>query len=217
MVSPAQKRFDSVMAAMQGEDSPLATQSANHYELMLMQLSEHRRALKSLQSIDRKIQAKKQFLPEYEAYLNGVLTGRPGVQDEVLTTLMLWCIDVADIEGALGLAAYAIEFDLAMPDRFERSLPCVVAEEVADIANKLLDSETPITAELLHQTLMLLDEHDMYDEVKAKLVRQYGQAMEAEGHLEKALEAYNQALKLNEKVGVKKLIEKITRTLKNSK
>lgn len=38
---------------------------------MLMQLAEHRRRLKQIQSIERKIEVKRQLLPEYAAYIQG--------------------------------------------------------------------------------------------------------------------------------------------------
>lgn len=216
MISPAQAHRDRVLAAKRGGDNPaLDTKAANLYEMMLMQLTEHRRALKTLQSIDRKIQAKRQFLPQYAPYLDGVLAANTGQQDEVLTTVMLWDIDVGDIAAALKLGSYAIQHDLTMPDRFERGLPCTFAEEVADVAARLRDSDNAISSELIAEVISITKDSDMYDEVRAKLYRAYGEALEAEEQLQPAFDAYQTALKYNEKVGVKKLMEKLSRTLQN--
>jgi len=217
MMSPAQAHRDRVLAAKRGGDNPALDQKAlNQYELMLMQLTEHRRALKTLQSIDRKIQAKRQFLPQYTPYLDGVLSANRGQQDEVLTTVMLWHIDVGDIAAAIRLGRYAIQHDLTMPDRFERGLPCTFAEEVADVATRLLGSENAVSSALIAEVIAMTADSDMYDEVRAKLYRAYGEALEAEEQLQPAFDAYQTALKYNDKVGVKKLMEKLGRTLGTS-
>ncbi|MGL4578839.1 MAG: phage terminase small subunit [Shewanella xiamenensis] len=216
MTSPAHKRFHSVLAAARGTESPLAVRSENTYELMLMQLTEHRRILKTVQALARKLQAKSQFLPEYDAYIDGTIKGDSGVQDEVFVTVLLWHIDVGNIDRAIELAAYALKHDLVMPDRFERNLACTIAEEIAETAARVIETETPVKSEQLKAVLDLTAECDMYDEARAKLLRQMGQAFEAEGELTAALDAYQQALALNDKVGVKKFIEKLTRELKNA-
>lgn len=216
MTSPAHKRFHGVLAAARGTDSPLSARSENTYELMLMQLTEHRRILKTVQALARKLQAKSQFLPEYDTYIDGTIKGDSGVQDEVFVTVLLWHIDVGNIDRAIELAAYALKHDLVMPDRFERNLACTIAEEIAETAARVIETETPVASSQLKAVLELTAECDMYDEARAKLLRQMGQAFEAEGELTAALDAYQQALALNDKVGVKKFIEKVTRDLKNA-
>src|SRR5690606_34541088 len=96
-------------AALGSDSQAAATQASNLQDQMLMLLSEHRRALKSIQSLERKLQAKEKMLPEYEAYIAGVLDSNSGRQDEVLVTVMLWYIDVANINAALPLAEYSLK------------------------------------------------------------------------------------------------------------
>lgn len=214
-MTPAERRFQRVTAAALGSDSQAAvTQASNLQEQMLMLLSEHRRALKGIQSLERKLQAKEKMLPEYEAYIAGVLDSKSGRQDEVLVTIMLWHIDVANIDAALPLAEYALEHNLVMPDRFERSLACTIAEEVAETANRLLESESPVSIGQLLRTAELTRDHDMYDEARAKLLKQLGLAQQAGGALTDALASFEKALQLHERCGVKKLIEQVQRELK---
>ncbi|MEC4090149.1 phage terminase small subunit [Pseudoalteromonas rubra] len=214
MGSPAQNHFNKVLAAKRGDCEFENTRAQNQYELMLMQLAEHRRTLKRVQSLDRKLETKTKFLPEYEAYIAGVLEGNAGVQDEVFVTVLLWYIDTGNIDQALPLAQYALQHDLALPDRFERTLACTLAEETAETAARLFESGKAIASKALGQLVALTADHDMYDQARAKLFRQLGQALEAEDKPEKAIEAYKQALTLNPKVGVKKFIEKLERDLK---
>lgn len=214
MGSPALNHFNKVLAAKRGDGEFENTRAQNQYELMLMQLAEHRRTLKRVQSLDRKLETKTKFLPEYEAYIAGVLEGNTGVQDEVFVTVLLWYIDTGNIDQALPLAQYALQHDLALPDRFERTLACTLAEETAETAARLYESDKAVASKALGQLVALTADHDMYDQARAKLFRQLGQALEAEDKPEKAIEAYKQALTLNPKVGVKKFIEKLERDLK---
>lgn len=74
MTSPARAHRLRALAANRvadGAEPPPA--HANAYELMLMQLAEHRRRLKQVQSIERKIEAKRTMLPEYMPWVQGVL------------------------------------------------------------------------------------------------------------------------------------------------
>lgn len=216
-MTPAERRFQRVTAAALGSDSQAAvTQASNLQEQMLMLLSEHRRALKGIQSLERKLQAKEKMLPEYEAYIAGLLDSKSGRQDEVLVTVMLWHIDVANIDAALPLAEYALEHNLVMPDRFERGLACTIAEEVAETANRLLESESPVTTAQLSRTVDLTRDHDMYDEARAKLFKQLGLAQQASGLQTEALASFEKALQLHERCGVKKLIEQLQRELKKN-
>lgn len=205
------------LAAAQGAGNPAQdAKAANLYELMLMQLAEHRRRLKQVQSIERKAEVKRQFLPEYQAYIDGVLQGDSGRQDDVLMTVMLWHIDVGNIAEALRLADYAIAHDLQTPDRYERTTATLIAEEVAEVAIRRAGTDQPLDAELILQTHELTRDQDMFDQVRAKLHKAIGMAMEAADRLPDAVEHYNRALELDERIGVKKLVEKIEREIKKN-
>ena len=192
------------------------SKAANQYELMLMQLAEHRRRLKQIQSIERKIEVKRQFLPEYDAYVQGVLQSNSGRQDDVLMTVLVWYIDTGDILNALDVANYALRHDMQTPDRYERSTACLVAEEIADTALKLMDSENAVSAALLGQAIALTEEHDMFDQVRARLLKAYGMTLAKSGRQTEAVEPLKRALELDERSGVKKLIEQTEREIKKN-
>ena len=206
-----------VLAAKQGaEGGEFDQKAANQYELMLMLQAGHRRALKKVQSIERKAEVKAKYLPEYQAYIDGVLQGNSGRQDDVLMTVMLWQIDVGNFAEALRLADYAITHELQTPDRYERQTATMIAEEVAEVAMKRAGTEAAIPAELLLNTYELTKDQDMFDQVRAKLHKAIGMAMEGEDQLAVAAEHYTRALELDERIGVKKLLEKVERAIKNS-
>lgn len=217
MASPARRNFERKAAAQRtAAETPEQRVNANAYELMLVKLAEDKRRLHELQSIERRIEVKRTLLPEYVPWIVGVLEGNQGVQDDVLMTVMVWCIDIGDFEHALTIARYAIAHKLAMPDQYKRSTGCLIAEEFADQALRMKDG---ISAELtywLNVAQELTASEDMPDEVRAKLLKAIGYGLDQMGNKSEALDHLRRALELHNKVGVKKDIERIEREIKNS-
>ena len=107
-LTPAQRHLQRITAATLQRTAAEAApdhRHANAYELQLMQLAEHRRQLKAIQSIERKVELKHKLLPLYDAWIDGSLAADHGAQDEVLTTLLVWHIDCASYPRALQIAA----------------------------------------------------------------------------------------------------------------
>lgn len=186
---------------------------ANGYELMLAQLAEHRRQLKQIQSVERKIEHKRKLLPEYATYIAGALEANRGGQDDVLVTLLVWHIDCGQLAAAVPLAAYCLEHGLVMPDHYERSLACIVAEEAAELALRQLAAGEAADVGALEAIQGMTAERDMPDEVRAKLCKALGYALRDESP-SAALQHLQRALTLNGKAGVKKDIERLEREIK---
>lgn len=216
-ISPARANYERKMAAARAAETHPATRAdATAYELMLAKLAEDRRRLHEIQSIERKIELKRALLPEYEPWVSGVIKGDHGVQDDVLMTVMVWRIDAGDLAGALAIAAYAIEHQLAMPDQYKRSTGCLIAEEFADHALKLAVIDEDATRQLLLAE-HLVAEQDMPDEVRAKLFKAIGYGLNRAADLDSkrfAIYYLRRALALHDKVGVKRDIEIIEREIK---
>lgn len=225
MVSPAKAKFLQASAAALGvpAEAALDRNAANAYELMLAKLAEDKRRLKDIQSIERKADVKAQLLPEYMPWINGVLEGGSGRQDDVLMTVFVWAIDIGNFALALQIGAYAIEHDLVMPDQYKRDVTCVLAEEIADYALKQDDAGLVSLQPHIVKALELTADCDMPDEVRAKLLKANGYALRCAGTalsdadlLTKARDALTRALALHDKVGVKKDIERLDTLIKNS-
>lgn len=218
MTSPALRNRARKLAALQGAANPQFDQvAANAYELQLMQLAEHRRTLKGIQSIERKIDAKRTMLATYKPWIDGLLAADRGGQDDVLVTIMLWHLDTGDLEGAFNMADYVIRHKLNTPDQYDRTAPTLIAEEVADTAIKLQEAGTGPSYGLLSAYIELLKGSDMFDQVHAKLHKAVGRAALAEGFKEPAAEHYRRALELHDKVGLKKDLEVLEREIKKEK
>lgn len=215
MTSPARRNRERKLAALQGAANPQFDQMrANAYELQLMQLAEHRRTLKGIQSIERKIDAKRTMLAVYKPWIDGLLAADRGGQDDVLVTIMLWTLDTGDLEGALPMASYVLRHGLSTPDRYERTAATMIAEEVADTAIKQQEAAAGPSTSLLGQYMALLHGSDIFDQVRAKLHKAVGRACLADGRKQQAAEHYRRAIELHDKVGIKKELEVLERELK---
>ena len=217
IISPAQKRFQRQQAKKDAEAGTPSRPTGDSYKLHEAAIIEDTRRLHDIQSIERKIEAKRELLPTYEGYVKGVLEAAPGQQDEVLMTLMVWYLDVGDLSTGLDIAEYAVNHGLETPDRYQRSTANLVAETVADYALNA-EGEDPDLAiiEAVKRTVDMFGESDMHDQVKAKLFKAYGYRLWILEKPEEAKEALERALKLNDRVGVKKDIEALKKELKNS-
>jgi hypothetical protein len=198
------------------------------YDLVMAQLIEHRRMLKDIQSVERKIAAKVAFLPIYDAWIDGALAAGNGAQDEVLSTVLVWHIDAGNYARALQIARYVVQHGLQMPDRYERNVATVLIDEfgAAALAGRMPHE---LALQVLPDVLQLTAEHDAPDQARAKLHKAVGYALigksgSADVDLSAvpepvarlALDHLQRALALFDQVGVKKDLERLERRLKAS-
>lgn len=196
---------------------------ATAYEHQLNQLLQDRLRLKAIQSTAAKEALKPQLLPQYVPYVEGVLAGGNGAQDDVLTTIMVWRIDASEYAGALDIADYVLKHKLIMPDRFERTTGCLVAEEIATAALKAQKTNGTFDLSILHRTIELTDEEDMPDQARAKLYLATGRAtvhgITAEdpgqpGQIQAGIDLLKRAIELHDSCGGKKDLDGAERLLK---
>lgn len=224
----ARHHFERVSAAeASAAADPGEPINANAYELMLMKLAEDRRRLKLVQSVERKIEVKRKLLPEYAPWVEGVLSSGRGGQDAVLMFVMVWHIDAGNYGDALRIADYALRFDLAMPDAYQRTPATLIAEQIAEAAFIAQASGEPFSLGVLSQAEELTRDKDMPDEVRAKLQKALGVAYMAKageapysgaprGWAEIARDHLRRALQLHDRAGVKKELERLDRALNKS-
>lgn len=73
-------------------------------------------------------------------------------------------------DAALDIAAYVLAHGLTMPDRFERTAGCVVAEEIGIAALNALKTGAAFDLGVLSRAVEVTDGHDMPDQVRARLL-----------------------------------------------
>lgn len=221
MTTPARMHFQK----SQAEKS--ATHVAEHgsmrdlnvYEQQLLQLNTDKNRLKGVQSIQNKVELKRQLISAYKPYIEGILTAKPAVQDAIVSEILVWAIDIQDFEYALILADYVLKYGLKLPDRFDRTEACYITEEIAEAYLKTLKTDAEIDITVLERLSALVTDpslssevRDMPDEVKSKLYLALGKAemrsIKAEtqddlAHAVKSMKYLAEAVKLNDKCGGK--------------
>ncbi|KFX61019.1 phage terminase small subunit [Paraburkholderia fungorum] len=211
MKSPAQRHYERVSAELAAASAAPggSLAGASAYELMLAKLATDRRRLKAIQSIERKIDVKRaELLPEYVEYVAGALRGGRGAQDDVLTTVMIWRIDAGDFAGALDIARYALAHRMTLPDQYDRPLATAIAEEFAQAALAAFKLGETFDASQLAEVMTLTESADMHDQVRAKLHKALGKALQESDSMS-ALDHLRRALQLDERAGVKQDIARL--------
>jgi len=185
------------------------------------------RRLKEIRSIDRKIEAKREMLPEYAAWIEGLLAADAGAGEgtasEVLPTCMVWFIDIGEFDQALDLVPFIFRHNVAMPSRYQRDAATIVVEEIADAALKRQNAGNAFPLSVLDRVDELTGDLDLHDEVRAKLLKAIGveqlraaeelPAEESRADLEATLATLRDAQRLNDRVGVKDRVKRAERLL----
>ena len=184
------------------------TLQGSEHELALAQLAAHKRQLSAIQSMQARQAKKAELMQEWHGYIDGVLAADAGVPDPVISQMMPWAFDVGDIDRALTVGDYLLRHKLPAPEQFTRDLPSLYAEMAAE---SWLSTPTipAISAEQLGEVLDATADHDMVDEIRAKLHRALGEALHSEGNDEAAITHLRHAIELNPKVGSKALLAQL--------
>lgn len=186
------------------------------YGQMMVQLGAHKAELKKIQSIKAKVERKHEWLPEYMPYVEGVLTAGEAVQDDLVMTMFIWAIDTQDFATARDIADWALSNDIAPPPGFDRSTATIWAEEASDALLSDRDNASdPKWSDLLGGIAQQVSEHDIPDQVRAKLFKAHGLAL-TDNHPTQALDAFKAALDFDKNAGVKRNIDALERRLKPS-
>lgn len=170
--------------------------------------------LKNIRAIEKKVECKKQWLPDYQGYIDASLAQSPAQQNHVLMYLMVWAIDTGDFALASRIGQHAILNKMVMPDGYTRNVAEVLAEQTAEacIQNPTLAVQH---ATLLQDLAAMVFGEDLVHETHAKLYKAIGIALE-ESNPHESLAAYKNALRLNANSGVKTKITQLEKRLNHS-
>jgi len=238
MITPAQRHYARQMAARAAVEASTprngaearVSAAASEYELQRARLGVDLRRLSEIQSIDRKIELKRELVPGYADWVLGVLEADTGAADDVLVQVMIWSFDIGDWDAALRLGGYVLRHHLDMPSRFESTAGTFMVDTAADAAAKARKIGESFPLELLFSIEELTADEDMPDQARAKLLKEIGllvaeqaEAMDpaADGPagarkagMASGLEYLRKALAKNSTVGVQKDIARLERELK---
>ena len=234
IMTPARAHRERQLAQLAASQSasPAANrlgEAATEYASMRARLGVDLRRLSEIQSIENKIELKRELVPEYFEWCRGVLEADTGAQDDVVSQLMIWGLDIGNWSFGLELADYMIRHNLPLPERFDRTAPTLVCEEVADAALKSLGQGETFPLAVLEWVESMVHGADIFDQVRAKLHKALGlvqiglaDAIEPgsdgpagmqRARLEVARDNLKRALELDSNSGVKKTLEQLGRRI----
>ncbi|MBF7687751.1 phage terminase small subunit [Acinetobacter rathckeae] len=157
--------------------------NATAYQQLQMQLKSDQARLSQVQSTSRKVMLKQDLIENYMPYVNGILEAKPAVDDEIVSRMLIWSIDIADYQKALEIGHYMLTAKLSLPDSFSRKTATFMTEQIADDFLKELKNGSEVDITVLHQLEQLINdenidinERDMPEVVKAKLYLALGKA-----------------------------------------
>lgn len=195
-----------------------------------MRLQHDLRRLKEIQSIQRKIETKRELLPAYADWVAGLLLGGRntgvGVAEDVLPTIMVWLIDTGDYARALELADHVVAYNVPLPSRYERSAPALIVEEIADAAIRAQTAKQSFPLDVLEHVEELTADADMHDQVRAKLHKAIGTELARAADdidptkpefvvaAERALAPLREAVRRHDRVGVSGHIKRLESAIK---
>jgi len=207
------------------------TPLGQEYASLRALLHDNLRTLADVQSIEARNPMKAEFAKAFAPWISGVVEAgknSPAAQDEILIQVMIWAIDYRDFDYALDLGEHALHHHLILPERFNRTVACFLAEEIATIS---LDHADTVDHAQLMRVEAMTSGFDMPDPAKAKLhkaiARSYRRRADAfdpaadnapaggkASYVAAALESAKRAFELDRNIGVKKDIEQLERQLK---
>ncbi|WJV52940.1 phage terminase small subunit [Prodigiosinella aquatilis] len=216
MTSPARRHLMRIQAEESTRLGGSVTRNLSAYNQMLLKLEEDKRQLKRTQSTLKKAALKRQMLPYYQPWVAGALSAGKGGQDDVLLHIMVWRIDAGEFDGALDIADYAMKNGLVMPKPYKRQTACTVAEEIADTITKNHAAKQPVPVAILQRTLDVTADHDMPDEVRAKVHKILAYGLRDNNDPVLAYHHICQAYQYDDKCGVKKDMEQLERIVRKA-
>lgn len=167
--------------------------------------------LSNIQSISHKKELKAELLPSYLPWIEGTIAEGIGSQDDMLVKLMVWCLDTHEFEVATDIAEYALLNDFVMPEPFNRDVATVFVEQLSDEMLKEVE-DVATHADLIQRAIDSTTGQDMPDQVRAKLYRVLGESLK-DAKPSEAINAYEKAIKLDDKVGCKKNLEQLRKAI----
>ncbi|KAF1021901.1 MAG: hypothetical protein GAK30_01590 [Paracidovorax wautersii] len=163
-LSPAQRHRHRILQEKAQAATPYGAElTGSGYDLMRTALARHKNLLTQIQSHERRAEIKAQFLPDYLDWIDTAIAKGNGAQDQVLTTVMVWCFDAGAYALGLRIAAYVIANNMAMADDYKRSPAAIVIDEISNAYLKGQWSPLTIGTDANgNKALLPLDEADAF-------------------------------------------------------
>lgn len=192
--------------AEQPAASPTLSSLAHYQAALAADLA----SLKNLKILDEKQAAKRGMLPTYAPLIDEYITQGHDYPNDVAVQVMIWLMDVGDVEQGLDLAFELIKRKQRLPDKFaRRDIETFVCDAIYDWANDLLKKDQSASPYL--DTVVEVIESNTWDlspPVASKVYAMLAKHKMREGQYQTVIDLCDKAESVNpDGAGVKKLRE----------
>lgn len=199
---------------MTRQDEPLhdAVSEPDHRGNIELKFHNDWQQISGIQSHSKRNELKAEFLPAYQAYIDGTIAAGVGEQNDMLLKLMVWALDSQNFATATQIAQFALLNDMVMPEPFSRDVATVYAEQISEELIKNIPIERAADyADSVQKAVDITTGYDMPDQVRAKLYRALGNTLKTDKPSD-AISAYEMAIKLDANVGAKTDLAQLKKT-----
>ncbi|MGI1677564.1 MAG: hypothetical protein K6L75_02450 [Cellvibrionaceae bacterium] len=190
------------------------------YETVLAALNLDRDRLKEIDSVPEKIELKKnELVPKYLQYLEKYRDEERLHPNAVLVWVLIWLLDIKDVERALEWATFAIKQHQHAPENFKRSLTELFAESMCDWAETEFTEGRSFSPYFEMVAVNLKEKVWLTEQpiIPGKIFKLMGQHFEKLSDDKAALDWYTLAQYANDKAGCKGKIKSLTEKLEKDK
>lgn len=198
-------RISPLKALREKRQQPPAVQDLKHWQAFVdKQLA----AMRGL-DIDAKAGIKAQAVAGLKPFINDYLQQQRNYPNSVAVWFALWLWDLGDIENAVNLSLHLVAQEQRTPPEFDSDLPTVICDQIYDWANTKLQKDEgaapylPAVIEAMEAGKWVVHEIP-----KGKVYAMAAKHADAAGDSPAAVKYAETALAINERAGVKKILEK---------
>ena len=191
------------------QDPALLSESVS----LLADLHNDLTVLKNFDGTPRKVAYKKERIGHYMPWVKGLIEGDQGHEDKILQHMLVWSIDICDIDQFLMIAEYMAKHELNPP--FETKLASFVSDNAREqIATMTIDEALAIES--------FLSDKDVNEKTHAQFLRLLGEKLLETDEptievAEEVEEFWARALELDQDVGVKTKLKALTKSIEERK
>ena len=202
--------------------SATVQQHGTDYDVLCIALTNDVNKIRAFPSFELKAEYKRDvFLPKWMPFVEEYLAKGIVYQNDYLAYCIIYSFDVGDFDTALRLADLAIKQNQSLPERFKSTLPTFVANQIYDWTDKTASAGYSVEPYFSQTLQNVATQWQLHEIVTAKwlklaaalLLRSPQGKVQASGiddaeTLVLAIQLCNRAFQLNQKAGVKNMIER---------
>lgn len=159
--------------------------------------------------IDDKLSIKAQALAEMKPFINDYLQKQRNYPNSAAVWFSIWLWDLGDIESAVNLTLHLIQQGQRTPSQFDSDLPTFACDQIYDWANAKLQKKEG-AAPYLPAVIEAMEAGNwvVHEIPKGKVYAIAAKHADATGDSAAVVKYAETALAINERAGVKKILEK---------